>query len=304
MVRAGDGAAADAAFDVYSPRNGFIQPVMKVSAAAVARGLGNGWLKCGPDERLRISAAGLQRLREAKTRASLSRPARSPSRAQERRRRHVPFVPEARIGSLAWLRRRKDKDGRPLLSEAQFAAGERLSADFWRGRLSPRVTADWSINAPRQRVRRSAPGPGIHISDSILVARERVRRALAAVGPELGDILVDVCCRDLGLEVAERARCWPAGTARIVLGKALTALARHYGIIAPPPVITRMLHWEEDGYRPDLKVWAEQRSVVDPEPHADAAGQVPGPRGNPPNRPRSRNEPRGGPPGASRLSQD
>ena len=31
---------------------------------------------------------------------------------------------------LAWLVRRKDKDGKPMLSEAEVNAGERLRADF------------------------------------------------------------------------------------------------------------------------------------------------------------------------------
>jgi hypothetical protein len=33
-------------------------------------------------------------------------------------------MPAKREGPLAWLHRRKDKKGRPLISEAQFAAGE------------------------------------------------------------------------------------------------------------------------------------------------------------------------------------
>jgi hypothetical protein len=260
LMRAADAAATGEAFDVYSPRNGFVEPVWRVSGAAVARALNSGWLNRGPDERLRLAAAGLRALRDAMSRGALSRPDRPAAQAGERRRRHVPFLPEARAGSLAWLRRRKDKEGNPLVNEAQFAAGERLGTDFWHGRLSPRVTADWSMSAPRQRVRRSAPGSSTQISDQIMVARERVRRALVAVGPELADILVDVCCRDLGLEAAERAKSWPQGTARILLGKALTALARHYGLIAPNSrVIGRLLHWEEDGYRPDLGVWRARR---------------------------------------------
>lgn len=259
LMRAAD-AAPDGAFGVYSPRNGFVEPASAVSSAAVARALRNGWLIRGPDERLRLSAAGLCALRDAANRGALSRSTGPTAQTGERRRRRVPFLPEARAGSLAWLQRRKDKNGKPLVNEAQVAAGERLGADFWHSRLSPRVTADWSMSAPRQRVRRSAPGASTQISDQVLVARDRVRRALVAVGPELADILVDVCCRDLGLEAAERAKSWPQGTARILLGKALTALARHYGLIAPNSmVIGRLLHWEEDGYRPDLDVWRARR---------------------------------------------
>ena len=46
---------------------------------------------------------------------------------------------------LAWLARRKDKDGRPLISDAEFSAGEKLRADFWFAQMTPRVTANWSL---------------------------------------------------------------------------------------------------------------------------------------------------------------
>jgi Domain of unknown function (DUF6456) len=32
---------------------------------------------------------------------------------------------------LAWLRRRKDRDGEAMISQAQFDAGERLRSEFW-----------------------------------------------------------------------------------------------------------------------------------------------------------------------------
>ena len=38
-------------------------------------------------------------------------------------------------GALAWLRRRKDRDGRALITEVQFNAGEKLAADFWHAQL-------------------------------------------------------------------------------------------------------------------------------------------------------------------------
>ncbi len=63
---------------------------------------------------------------------------------------------------LAWLRRRKDKDGTALISAPQFDAGERLRADFWFGQMTPRVTMSWSAVSPGQRRRsgwRSAPTP-------------------------------------------------------------------------------------------------------------------------------------------------
>ena len=58
---------------------------------------------------------------------------------------------------LGWLKSRKDRNGQPLISDPQFEAGERLRADYWFARLSPRVTANWSALAPSGRMRRGAP---------------------------------------------------------------------------------------------------------------------------------------------------
>jgi hypothetical protein len=162
-------------------------------------------------------------------------------------------------GALAWLRRRRDRHGRPLVSEVQFNAGEMLAADFWRAQLSPRVTANWSAVVPGRRMRRSAPGLGVEVRDAVLAARHRFHRALDAVGPELAGILVDVCCHDVGLEASGQASGWPQRAAKVVLDLALTRLARHYGLIAPErPAATRLRHWGEADYRPTLETWRQR----------------------------------------------
>ena len=106
---------------------------------------------------------------------------------------------------LAWLASRKDKAGRPLLSEVEFAAGEKLRADFWFAEMTLRVTANWSLLLGGGGGQRGAPDIGPDIRDSIIAARERVGRALAAVGPDLAGVLIDVCCFLKGLEASERA---------------------------------------------------------------------------------------------------
>jgi hypothetical protein len=65
----------------------------------------------------------------------------------------------------------------------------------------------------------------------VIAAKERVMRALDEVGPEIGGILVDICCELKGLEEAEKANGWPQRAGKVVLQIALTRLARHYGLI-------------------------------------------------------------------------
>jgi Domain of unknown function (DUF6456) len=165
---------------VYSPCNAFAQPVAHASRAAIACALRKGWLDLDAAlNRLRISQAGLQALRahqdsgeQRKPRQATSRPAGADTR--------MPAE-----SAFAWLRRRRDKNGGVLITDAQFNAGEKLAADFWHAQMSPRATANWSAAVPGQTMRRSAPGLGVDMRDAVVAARHRVHRALEAVGPEL-----------------------------------------------------------------------------------------------------------------------
>src|SRR5262249_34628047 len=104
------------------------------------------------------------------------------NRASARAAAAVPRA--ARETPLQWLRRRKDKSGRPMLTEHQFQAGEKLGQDYWHAQLQPRTTANWSAAAPAERTRRATPGTGVEMRDAVVAARQRVDRALDAVGPE------------------------------------------------------------------------------------------------------------------------
>jgi hypothetical protein len=152
---------------------------------------------------------------------------------------------------LAWLARRKDRAGRPFLDPASFAAGERFRDDFTLAGLQPRVTSDWS-----NPVSGAALGDrGMHISDLMVAARQRLDAALEALGPELGSLTIDVCGFLKGLETVEAEHGWPARSAKIVLGIALTRLAVHYGLAveARGPARGRALrHWGSDDYRPKI----------------------------------------------------
>ncbi|MBX9711940.1 MAG: DNA replication protein [Xanthobacteraceae bacterium] len=127
---------------------------------------------------------------------------------------------------LAWLARRKGRDGHAMIDQNQFIAGERLRADFTRAHLTPRVTSSWSGIG---RTRGSGGGAG-EMTDLIVASRQRVRLALDACGPEFSGVLMDVCCFLRGLEDVERERGWPSRSAKIVLQLALDRLARHYGL--------------------------------------------------------------------------
>jgi hypothetical protein len=131
---------------------------------------------------------------------------------------------------LAWLARRKGRDGRAMISPNQFLAGEKLRADFTRAHLAPRVTSDWS--APSGGRGRAASGGVAEMTDLIVGSRQRVRLAMQACGPEFAGLLMDVCCFLRGLEDIERERGWPLRSAKIVLQLALDRLARHYGLAA------------------------------------------------------------------------
>ncbi len=131
---------------------------------------------------------------------------------------------------LAWLARRKGKDGRAMIEPVQFVAGERLRADFTRAHLSPRVTSDWS--SPMGASRGGGAGGAHNATDLALAARQRVQAAMQALGPEFAGPLMDVCCFLYGLEQIERERGWPPRSAKVVLQLGLDRLARHYGLMA------------------------------------------------------------------------
>jgi hypothetical protein len=173
----------------------------------------------------------------------------------------APRQPERDLSEspLAWLARRKDKDGRPMLSDAEFDAGEKLRADFWFAQMTPRVTANWSMLLSAGGSQRGAPDRGPDLRDSVIAARQRVRRALSAVGPDLAGVLIDVCCHLKGLEESEKASGWPQRSGKVILRIALGQLARHYGIAGAPadadclnnkPVSVR--HWGTGDYRPHI----------------------------------------------------
>ena len=126
---------------------------------------------------------------------------------------------------LAWLARRRGRNGRAMIEAHQLQAGERLRADFTFANLTPRTTSNWA-----NPVASDQRGGGAAVAtDMMIAARQRVHLALDAAGPEFSGLLLDVCCFLKGLEDIERERAWPQRAAKVVLQLGLERLARHYG---------------------------------------------------------------------------
>lgn len=130
---------------------------------------------------------------------------------------------------LAWLARRRGRNGRALIEAHQLQAGERLRADFTIANLMPRTTSNWASPVATDHGSGSASFGAAAATDVMVAARQRVHLALDAAGPEFSGLLLDVCCFLKGLEDIERERSWPPRTAKIVLQLGLERLARHYG---------------------------------------------------------------------------
>lgn len=175
-------------------------------------------------------------------------------------KKEARIAPDAQLvneseSPLAWLARRKDANGRPMIDAAQFAAGERLRADFTRAAMTPRIGAN--LTSPVAHGRRGGGSTAEHFSDLVIAAKERLDRALDAAGPEFSGLLLDVCCFLKGLETVEHERGWPRRTSKIVLGLALDRLARHYGFASKVTGRDRapLRAWHAENARPTMDTY-------------------------------------------------
>ena len=266
------GSAEDPVATVVCHRDGISTPSILAPStastafapAALEAALSPGWVEPARDGwGWKITRAGASIVREARASGVAARASVQPS-ASLPPARNIALRPAARPrdsrhaatreagGSLAWLHSRRDKDGRPLISAEQLAAGERLAGDLWRARMTPRVTSVWTGVPGDAGSRRAAPGAGIDIADGVIAAKVRVERALKAVGPELAGPLIDVCGHMRGLDDIERLNGLPMRSGKMLIGTALTRLARHYGFLPPEhgeaEIARRIAGWmAEDG---------------------------------------------------------
>lgn len=230
---------------------------LAVEAALLERMLGDDLLTSACDGDIGVSAVGKAWLRRAMSAGDEA--FRHQHGSIERRQiageagEKLTVTVDDAESPLSWLYRRRGRDGSRLLDEAQYSAGERLRADYTKGQLLPRITANWSADVNQGRRRSGEAGGVADLTDAALAARARVRAALDATGPELSGVLVDVCCFLKGLEDVERERRWPVRSAKIILSLALRRLARHYGYTAGAACArSQVLGWGVDGYRPSL----------------------------------------------------
>lgn len=222
--------------------------------------LDNGWLRSSGADQFVMSQRGVSALRRMLSApATAVHPASSraavPPAAAPRPPTPVRPMINDKESPLAWLRQRRDKDGKPMISATAFEAGERLRADFERAQMTPRVTSSWNPAATSSGTARGAPGAGLETAESVVAAHQRVEAALKAVGPELSGLLLDVCCFLHGLEDAERNRGWPRRAGKVVLQLALAHLARHYGLDREAgAAVGRVRRWGASDYRPAVAI--------------------------------------------------
>ncbi len=238
-----------------------------VAAGLVSQGAACGTWQITDAGRAHLSAHDRDRIRSSRGPVAESRSQPNACDCPGGRKPQGALAVNPAESPLAWLARRKDQTGATMISEDQFVAGERLRFEFEQAQLMPRMTVDWQRAAQGGSRRPYAAGSGLELTERADAARQRVNRALSAVGPELANVLIDVCCYLKGLEQLEKESGWPQRSGKIVLRVALSALARHYGIGAGRDRVSegpaRVRHWGVEGYRPSgLEDDADSGSVA------------------------------------------
>lgn len=114
----------------------------------------------------------------------------------------------------------------PYLGPDLVSAAERLHRDFALGQCAVSGLNSWDrVQAAIPSSTGAAAG---NPSDRKLDARKRFADAITALGPELAQIAMAVCCHERGMERIEADMAMPARSGKYMLRVALSYLARHY----------------------------------------------------------------------------
>lgn len=140
-----------------------------------------------------------------------------------------PIMVNVASGPLLWLRHRTDRKGEPLISEAQFRAGQRFAAELEKGAVTAGYARGLTLGQDRVDGGRGALGTSEALSDGALTARRNIDRATAFLGKDLSKVAIDVCFYEVKLADIEKRHGWPVRSAKVVLAIALDRLACHYG---------------------------------------------------------------------------
>ena len=126
---------------------------------------------------------------------------------------------------LRVLGRRKDqKTGQKYLTPELVGAGERLQRDFEMAQVDISGGFDWDGVMGSQGATDLKASP----TERRMDAGARFEAAMAAVQPELGEMLLRVCCQEHGMEQVEKDLAMPQRSGKYMLRIALQYLKRHY----------------------------------------------------------------------------
>jgi hypothetical protein len=134
-------------------------------------------------------------------------------------------------GPVARLARVSDSAGVGFFAGREIAAARQLWEDFAQGQQGLARGSDWTA-PPRGKVPRGPGGTQEHAAVAAIDARRRVTDALAVLPLRLADALRAFLLEEQALDTLERARRWPARSAKLVLKLGLELLADHYGLAA------------------------------------------------------------------------
>ena len=243
----------------FKAKSGDLRPVALVPSPVARSLVGSGAVKIDKDQ-VFVTKAGRAYIKRA---LSLQDGFQTQHRQEQSQTRHINGVYKTvrinlKESPLLWLSSRKDRKGRPFIEAHQLAAGERLRADYERAECAVVGASDWERLTFGAVQKNTTQPRGLLMMEAMVDAKKRVRFAIDVVGPELGSVLLDVCCYHLGLEETERKNALPKRSGKVILRMALNQLARHYGLLFEDEghrhCYQRLSHWGEEDYRPVFEV--------------------------------------------------